>query len=61
MSYISDKRGFTLIELLAAVAILSILLVMGITSYSRIVKSSKEEIDKSNLKMLKNTSIIYLQ
>ena len=52
----SNKKGFTLIELLAVIVILSIITLLVYPIFTSVIKSSKEEIAKTNVNEILNAA-----
>jgi prepilin-type N-terminal cleavage/methylation domain-containing protein len=54
-----NKKGFTLTELLAVLVILAIISVIGTVGVQSILKSVKENLTTSKIKMIKEAAIVY--
>ena len=50
------NKGFTLVELLAVIIILSLLIALTSTSVTKVVKSSKEDLSSSQIKLIESAT-----
>lgn len=55
------KRGFTLIELLGVIIILALLMIFAFPNSIDFIKSSNNDIDDINLKLIYNASEMYIK
>lgn len=55
----STKKGFTLIELLVVIAIISILIAVGVTSYQKATKLSRDAKRKTDLEQIRQALETY--